>query len=143
MSGFREFSTGRHPSPRLRIGVAAWLIFQLATLWALVPQDCCATHKAQHQQQKAQHSTAPAGHDHHAMNHGHDAAPKAPLEQCMMRGTCKGPMSAIISLLSHHSVPPLKAFTIAPDPGVTVLARAASEHVCCRLASPDPPPPRA
>ena len=137
-------TTFRH---RLHFWVAAWLIFQVATLSALVPQDCCAAHKAQHQK-APDNTTAPgnAAHDGHhaAMNHGTEQpAPKVPLEQCVMRGTCKGPMSAVVALLSNQGVPPLDAFSIAPDLGVTVIAGATSEHITSRLASPDPPPPRA
>ena len=90
-----------------------------------------------------------AGHEMHAehqMHAGHDmhgAMPKAPLEPCVMRGTCKGPMSAVVALLSNQGVPPLDSFTIAPASGVTLTAGPAGEHVSSRLASPDPPPPRA
>lgn len=133
-------TTFRH---RLHLWVAAWLVFQVATLSALVPQDCCAAHKAQHR--KAPHATAKTEHaGHHAMNHGTEqTAPKAPIEQCVMRGTCKGPMSAVVALLSNQGVPPLDAFSAAPDLGVTVIDGTTTERVTSRLASPDPPPPRA
>ena len=83
------------------------------------------------------------------MNHGtaHHAANKAekkvPIQQCVMRGTCKGPMSAIVALLSQQGAPPLDAFTLASDLGSTVIAGTTSEHVSSRLVPPDPPPPRA
>ncbi len=135
-------TTLRH---RLHLWVAAWLIIQVAALSAFVPQDCCAAHKAQHQ--KSQQTTVKSSHDHHQMNHEmvhHEAAaPTTPIDQCVMQGTCKGPMSAIVALLSNHGVPPVASFAMAPESRVTSIVRAVSEHVCSRLASPDPPPPRA
>jgi hypothetical protein len=133
---------------RLHLWVAAWLIFQVATLSALVPRDCCAAHKAQHQKPRpATAKASPVGHGsvHHGMaHHGvNKAARKTPMEQCVMRGTCKGPMSAVIALLSHHGVPPVEAFTLAPDLGSTVTAGAITERVSSRLTPPDLPPPRA
>ena len=133
---------------QLRLWVAAWLIAQVATLSAVVPRDCCAAHNGQHT--KSQQASAKADHSgHHEMNHGtvHESADEAtrkvPIANCVMRGTCKGPMSALVALLSNQGVPPIDAFTISPDFRATVIAGPTREQATSRLASPDPPPPRA
>lgn len=71
-----------------------------------------------------------------------DAAPSTP-RNCVMRGTCDGPMAAILDLLSTQGVPPSGTFTLIPNDGTIVVAGSTHEHLASRLASPDPPPPRA
>ena len=134
---------------RLRWCVAAWLIVQVAALSAFVPRDCCAAHKARHQQARHQEMPATDHSNHHSMSHesmhsgAHDAAPAVPAKGCVMKGTCKGPMSAIIAILSSHGVPPLSAFSIAPDLSSSLAAGVARHHATSHLASPETPPPRA
>ena len=124
---------------RLHLCVAAWLILQVAALSAFVPQDCCATHKAQHEK----NHQSMGGHAH--AEHGeHHAAPKSPAQGCVMKGTCQGPMSAILAILSNQGVPPSGAFRVAPDDlSSTLAAVIVREHIPSLLAAPDPPPPRA
>jgi hypothetical protein len=134
----------------LRLWAAAWLVFQVATLSALVPRDCCAAHKAQHE--KPQSSTAVMDHSshsgHHSMNHGvatddaPETAPMAPAA-CVLRGTCRGPMSAVVALLSSQGVPPTDSFTVAPELRAGLIDGLASELAISRFAPPDPRPPRA
>jgi hypothetical protein len=134
---------------RLQWGVAAWLIVQVAALSAFVPQDCCAAHKAQHQQARHHTMAVPDHSNHHSMSHesmhsgSHDPAPAVPAKGCVMKGTCKGPMSAIIAILSSHGVPPVSAFSIAPDLSSSLAAGIARQYATSHLASPETPPPRA
>jgi hypothetical protein len=79
------------------------------------------------------------------MNHGLEpqGANREAEAECVLRGTCQGPMSAIVALLSNHGGPPVESFVIAPDLRTILISPIAQEHVDSLLASPDPPPPRA
>lgn len=113
----------------LRLWVTAWLVFQVASLSALVPRACCAAHRP-----------PPSATEHMC----HEAA--APVEQpdakCSMRGMCEGPMAALLALLSNYGVP-ADPFEMSPDLLAGPAAIHARESLIGRLASPDPPPPRA
>jgi hypothetical protein len=71
----------------------------------------------------------------------HDAAEK-PGVPCSMRGTCDGPIAALLALLSNYGVP-TDSFDILPDLHAGSAAAQTHENLVIRLASPDPPPPRA
>jgi len=131
----------------VRLWVAAWLLFQVASLSALVPKDCCAAHHAAaptkqhscHEDAGAPDSAMETGA--HCPMHHNGGNGEEPASGCTMRGTCSGPMAALMSFLSNTGVltdsfkltPTLHA-GFAPDP--------LREHLTSRLASPDPPPPR-
>ena len=143
---------------RPQFWVAAWLIFQGSALHALVPRDCCAAHRHGGDHQSAAHQGAPAeaapaaatstgdhAHHGHQMAAQPDAAPAdtTPARGCVMRGTCDGPMAAVLAVLSTQGVPPSHIFTIVPDTRAAAVTLSAPEHLLSRLASPEPPPPRA
>jgi len=143
---------------RPQFWVAAWLIFQGSALYALVPRDCCAAHRhggdhqsAAHQPVPAEASPAPSAHSDDHAHVGHQMAPApepanadpAPVRGCVMRGTCDGPMAAVLAVLSTQGVPPIDAFRLVQESTATLVAGAAHEHPTSRLASPEPPPPRA
>jgi hypothetical protein len=113
----------------LRLFVAAWLVFQVASLSALVPRECCLAHKpvATDGHGKACHEAVPAP------DNG---------KRCSLRGTCDGPMAALFALLSNHGVL-TDSIAVAPDlhPGAPPIQ--IRESLVSRLPSPDPPPPRA
>ena len=156
-----------HPSMltlrrRPQFWVAAWLIFQGSALYALVPRDCCAAHRHGGDHQSAAHHATPAAvpaeatpaaatsSDDHA-HHGHqmaaqpEAAPAdaTPARGCVMRGTCDGPMAAVLAVLSTQGVPPSNIFSLVPYVSSALVTGSAPEHLLSRLASPEPPPPRA
>jgi hypothetical protein len=121
---------------RLRLSVAAWLVFQVVSLSAFVPHACCIAHQPGTEQKVADDSTCPL---HTA---GHEAAEEPPNDACSMRAMCDGPMAAILALLSNQGVL-TDALSISPNlkPGST--APRSPENLITRLASPNPPPPRA
>ena len=71
------------------------------------------------------------------------AADTAPARGCVVRGTCDGPMAAILAVLATQGVPPVGVFSLATDPNSALVAGPAPEDLLSRLASPEPPPPRA
>jgi hypothetical protein len=134
----------------LRLWVAAWLAFQVASLSAFVPRDCCAAHRRATSSKHSCHQNDPATHCPMraaagaacAMHQGSHTGADASNQACSMRGTCDGPMAALLALLSNHGVL-TDSFVTLPDPQVTDVAARTREHLITRLAPPDPPPPRA
>jgi hypothetical protein len=137
--------TSRRRGPQ--IWVALWLVCQMSTLMALVPRDCCAAHRPEQGDPHAGHGpvapAAPAAsadeHAHHQM-HQEDVPP---VRQCAVRGTCDGPMAALMAVLSIQVVPPSEAFHVLPDLRVVAAIRSADQVLTSLLAPPDAPPPRA
>jgi hypothetical protein len=144
---------------RLHGWVIAWMTFQVVSLSALVPRDCCEAHAhkatmaSSHDHTSAhcpmravdgkpcQMHEAPANHhDHGTVPQESQATPTG--EDCVMRGSCDGPTAGFIALLSHAGV-----LTEAPSLPVDLDMRPSVvrvvEQVVSRLESPDSPPPRA
>ena len=141
----------------LRSLAAAWIVFQAATLSALVPRACCLAHEAALTTAASQcHENAPASHCsgrqaddppcamHDAHHHGE--APVKPSEpgghDCALRGTCGGPAAALFALLSTHGVLTDAVFTSSEFHRVA-FALSSTEHLIPPFAPPDAPPPRA
>ena len=137
----------------LRLWVATWLIVQVASLSALVPRDCCAAHRAATKARPACHQ-APAVAVTHCpmparsgtacpMHGGHDAATADRSgDGCAMRGSCKGPMAALFTLLSNYG-PLTVPFQLQPDVYARSAPVRAGETLVTLLVPPDSPPPRA
>jgi hypothetical protein len=143
---------------QLRLWAAAWLVFQVATLSAFVPRDCCTAHRPAAITPHTQDHTATdcpmravdgaacpmhRGNQtgHHAEHSNHDNHEQPPGSPCSMRGTCDGPMAAMLALLSNHGVL-TESIVVSPDDQSTPIPASTRESLVCRLASPDPPPPR-
>jgi hypothetical protein len=113
----------------LRFWVAAWLVFQAVSLSALMPYDCCAAHRR-------------AASDKLQECHEQAGEKRSPDATCAMRGSCSGPVAALVRLLSEPGVldglPVLPADLAAPS-----AARPSHDTPIRRLTAPDPPPPRA
>ncbi len=136
----------------LRLWVTTWFVVQVASLSALVPRDCCAAHRP------AASAAKPSCHEKAAatqcpmraadgtpcpMHRGdHHEAADTSRDDCAMRGTCSGPMAAMVAQLSNYGVLP-STLQLAPDlhPGAVRLS--VDEQLLIRLTPPDPPPPRA
>ena len=146
---------------RLHGWVMAWMAFQVVSLSALVPRDCCEAHAHKSTASSPHHETVEGAHcpmraadgkpcpmhGEAASHHDHGTVPEQSQatptdEDCAMRGSCDGPTAGFIALLSHAGV--LTESTSLPvdlDMRPTVVR--VGEQVVSRLASPDPPPPRA
>src|SRR3954465_11166316 len=116
---------------RLRIVATAWLLFQVVSLSALVPPDCCDAHKAAsavagercHENADSpycplraqtgracpmhQKAEAPEDHDHGA--HAQVQQPAAgehashdPADRCSLGSTCSAPLTALAVILASH-----------------------------------------
>jgi hypothetical protein len=110
--------------------VTAWLLFQAASLSALVPLNCCVPTP----QPQAGHTAAKC----------HEAP--TPVDQlpskCAMRGLCAGPEAAVATLLGSVAIPQiLDALLIDNMPAGR--PRAVRESSRQQSVSPDLPPPRA
>jgi hypothetical protein len=108
---------------RLRLFVVAWLLFQVTSLSAFVPRDCCAAHRPVAE----------------ATDHCHKPAPPS---DCSLRGSCNVPEAVLGSLLTNHGILP-SAVVETPRLNATALPMPAQERLVARLQSPDLPPPRA
>jgi hypothetical protein len=140
----------------LRFWVTTWLVFQVMSLSALVPRDCCAAHRLATEKEKTCHEEAAATHAsadgaHCPMPgktgetcpmHGTSHDGQTPARKCTMQGTCNGPMAALFVIISNHGVltePP----QLARDLTVAVAPRPGREELVSRFVPPDSPPPRA
>jgi hypothetical protein len=113
----------------LRLWVAACLAFQVVSLSAFVPRDCCAAHRPPAQEQAGD-----------AACHHPQQAPE-PEPECSLRGGCNGPLSILGALLSPHAVlvEPTNIQSVALA-AVTPLR--SLEQPIARTTPPDAPPPR-
>lgn len=134
---------------RLRVLVAAWLLFQAATLSAFVPRACCLVHQQGtnkqtpdcHSQTVQPEAPSPHQHEHHAAQQTTSPQPDRPAHECTVSGICGGPLAALFAALSNPGI-------IANPPAVVVAFQAATlgapaeRHVIPGLIPPDPRPPR-
>lgn len=130
---------------RLPLLVGAWLVFQAASLAAMLPRDCCAAHRpADAHETPHCERTAPVP---HCPMRAADGTPcpmhrvATPDNDCAMSGACGGPFGGLSAVLSQHAV--LAARIAVPADLMTTLgAPARSEDLLSLLTPPDPPPPR-
>jgi hypothetical protein len=152
MSAFRS---------RLRLVAIAWLLCQVASLSAFVPEDCCAAHTAiaaaKHHKAEASeacHETAEAPAPEPEPEPGaacpmhHDDGAACPMhksatgECCGMSNGCDGPNRPLASLFAFVGVIDAPALdVVAPISTPAPIDRPAP--LVCRLVSPDAPPPKA
>ena len=141
----------------LRFWVTTWLVFQVVSLSALVPRDCCAAHRIATEKEKSCHEDAAAAPasadgDHCPMPdkagqacsmHGtaHDGD-QSPARKCTMQGTCEGPLAAVFVIISNHGVL-AQTLQLAHDLTVTAAPNPAREELVSRFTPPASPPPRA
>ena len=126
---------------RIRVVTFAWLLCQVASLSAFVPQQCCVSHAAQaaaKQDAEACHEAPPPEPEEGAacpMHHNsksHDG--------CKISGTCDGPGSQLTTLFAYVGVlqsPVASSVTFEP----TRATLPSSAPLLSRLATPDAPPP--
>jgi hypothetical protein len=135
----------------LRFWVAAWLVCQVASLSALVPRECCETHRPAtaeekpgcHEEPAATHCALRSAHGSACPMHAASEGGSPPVtDPCSMRRACDGPLIALGALLSNHGVL-VDPFVMSPDLQAGGVAVRARENPISSLPSPDPPPPRA
>ena len=155
---------------RLRVAVAAWLLFQVASLSALVPRNCCSAHQTaartarchetaessycptrastgvpcpMHQKAQGHHEQAQVSeHGHAQAPPDHASAKSSQDDRCALRATCTAPMTALAVLLSNHGVMPA-AIGVLPDHRDAPALQQCQKDLVNHLAVPDGPPPRA
>jgi len=128
---------------RIRAVTFAWLLCQVASLSAFVPEQCCVSHAAQ----AAAKAKAAACHE--------EAAPPAPKEGdacpmhhgstshdcCKISTACDGPGSHLLTLFANVGLleSPASSSVTLDSIAVELPASAPLLH---RLATPDAPPPK-
>ena len=139
---------------RLRFWAAAWLVFQAASLTALVPRQCCTAHPMAAATTEADcHEEAPTPAEPDCpmaaedgtpcpMHHGGHSDVNEGTAGCSIRGMCEGPAATFLGSLANHGVLP-DPFTITPDLHPKFNPPLVRESLIGRLAGPDSPPPRA
>ena len=155
MSAFRS---------RLRLVAVIWLLCQVASLSAFVPEDCCERHAATVATKHHADDTRarPATPDCHSaaqapaaepepgadcpMHHGDGAAcpmhKSSTRECCGMSNGCAGPNQPLASLFSLIGILDTPVVSMAAPPSAaTALVR--SVPLRYRLTTPDAPPPKA
>jgi hypothetical protein len=141
-------TTRRH----LRFWAAAWLVFQAASLTALVPRQCCTAHPMTAATTEAEcHEEAPtpaepdcqmAGGTPCPMHHGGHSETSEGTADCSIRGMCDGPAATFLGSLANHGVL-TDPFTITPDLHPKFDPPVNRESLIGRQPGPDSPPPRA
>jgi hypothetical protein len=131
---------------------AVWLVFQAASLSALLPGECCAAH-GEAQAAEECHRAAGAGGDEacpmagatgqpcpvHAA-HAEHQVPVSNDADCVMRGTCSAPAAALASLFSTPGVVENRTWTLVESSAPFVSSiRAVALPPSLLL---DTPPPR-
>src|SRR5262245_28567015 len=128
---------------RVRVVACAWLLCQVASLSAFVPEQCCISHAAE----AAAKVKAAACHE--------DAAPAPPKDGdacpmhhgskshdcCAITNACDGPGAQLLTLFSFVSTvdEPIAASTIVAS---TTAFLPPAPPLLSRLALPDAPPPK-
>jgi hypothetical protein len=140
---------------RIRMVALLWLLGQVGTLAAFVPENCCIAHaneRAAKETQEACHETEPAEPepgDACPMQHGHHSEGAAcPMHDsksancCVMSNACDGPGQHLTTLFSYMATVdrPLSAETLLDS---TLSVHFAASPRIHRPTTPDAPPPKA
>jgi hypothetical protein len=131
---------------RVRAVAFAWLLCQVASLSAFVPEDCCVSHAAEEaakQKAEACHEEAapapvePKEGDACPMHHG-----RSTQDDCTISNACGGPGQQLLTLFSFNSTidePIASSTLLAATPAFVPSA----PPLLFRHALPDAPPPKA
>jgi len=115
---------------RVRVVAFTWLLCQVASLSAFVPQQCCVSHA---------HAAEAAAKEDGADCHQHQQP--AP-DGCVMKNGCEGPGAQLLRMFAFHGVlesPATSSTVLESSPAFM----ASSAPLIYRLATPDAPPPKA
>ena len=117
---------------RLRVCVTVWLLFQTASLAALVPAACCRQEPV-----KQVHQAAPPEHTCHEAV----PTPPAPEPMCVLRSGCDPHGAAILGLFANHGPIP-SAVSLPSQIAASRHLMVPREHPATLFLTPDSPPPR-
>ena len=129
--------------PRIRAVTFAWLLCQVASLSAFVPEQCCVSHAAQ-AMAKAKAEACHEGAAPPAPKDG-DACPMHPGSKshdcCKISNACDGPGTHLLTLFANVGVleSPTSSSVTLHSIAVPLAPPAPLLH---RLATPDAPPPK-
>jgi hypothetical protein len=128
----------------LRPLAIAWLLSQAVSLAAIVGFDCCAAHRTPTPEAKAPQPAETVACPMHAAAAAGAGTPMSNQQnpvKCVMRGSCNGPMAALLAVLSNNALP---SESIAPTPALVAVAAPprSPETFVVHSESPDTPPPR-
>jgi hypothetical protein len=129
---------------RIHVVAIAWLLCQVASLSAFVPEQCCISHAAEaaakantppcHETAPPESKTGDACPMHHGNSQSHDC--------CAIKNSCNGPGSSLTTLFAFVGFVETPAQTSAVVPSSAAFVPA-PPVVIQRLALPDAPPPKA
>jgi hypothetical protein len=129
-----------------------WLLCQVATIAAFVPDNCCVAHtneRAEKAKQEACHEAEPPEPrpgDACPMQHADGAAcpmhSSTPAKCCVMTNGCDGPGTQLSTLFSYVAMIERPA-PVATQLDVADLDRLPSSPLIDRTTAPDAPPPKA
>jgi hypothetical protein len=138
---------------RVRTVAIAWLLCQVASLSAFVPEHCCVSHLAEQaakEKQDACHESepAPAPEPGDACPMEHAAGAACPMhaptssDRCAMSNACEGPGTHLASLFAFVGAiePPHSSAILLESSAALAPAAAAPRH---RIPTIDVPPPKA
>jgi hypothetical protein len=116
---------------RVRVVAFTWLLCQVASLSAFVPEQCCVSHAHAKAEAVAKEDGADC--------HQHEPAPP---DGCVMKTGCEGPGTQLLRMFAFHGVleSPATSSTVLESSPAFVASPA---PLIYRLASPDAPPPKA
>lgn len=133
---------------KLRLFVTVWLAFQAASFSALVPASCCAEHQVAaktscHEPPPDTHCPMQSAEGVRCPMHQghHDQSAPAQPPACSLRGSCGGPMAALVTLISTSGIL-ADAVSVSPAIEAARVPAAAAERLVSKLVPPEAPPPR-
>jgi hypothetical protein len=138
---------------RVRAIALLWLLGQVASLAAFVPENCCVSHveeRAAKEKQDACHESepAPAPEPGDACPMQHDTGAACPMhsgkttDRCAMSNACDGPGTHLMSLFAYLGAIERPASTEIALASVAAVIPSATSPLF-RFSSPDAPPPKA
>ena len=126
---------------QMRTWIVAWLLFQCVSVSALAVRDCCC----QPQEARAEHCKKQAPASYCPMRAA--AGSPCPMHEqsepdCVMRGTCGGPLAAVGVLFATWGIPSA-SFELLPDQSIRSADDLPAQPAIESWPPADTPPPKA
>ena len=126
---------------QMRMWVVAWLLLQCTSVSALVLRDCCChpqVARASHCQKETPASYCPM----RSLNGTPCPMHQESEPECVMRGTCGGPLAAVGVLFATWGIP-VESYALLPDQMIRPAADLPMHGLIDGWPPLDTPPPRA